>query len=164
MGAQSSPGGGIRAARIGEAAALSDLCIRSKAVWGYDEWFMAQACEALQVSVEEIGAGDVWVATAADGSVAGVVALAPGEPPDTLDLNKLFVEPRRMRGGVGRALLDHATREARRRGATQLKILADPYAAAFYERSGARRIGEAPSDAIPGRLLPLYEIVLAADK
>ena len=55
---------------------LSDLCVRSKAVWGYDEWFMAQAREALQVSVEEIAAGDVWVATAADGSVAGVVALA----------------------------------------------------------------------------------------
>jgi hypothetical protein len=67
MGAQSSAGGGIRPARIGEAAALSDLCIRSKAVWGYDEWFMAQAREALQVSVEEIAAGDVWVATAADG-------------------------------------------------------------------------------------------------
>jgi GNAT superfamily N-acetyltransferase len=160
MGAQSSPGGGIRPARIGEAAALSDLCIRSKAVWGYDEWFMTQAREALQVRVEEIAAGDVWVATTVDGSIAGVVALALGEQPDALDLHKLFVEPRRMRGGVGRALLDHATREARRRGATRLTILADPYAAPFYERAGARRVGEAPSDAIPGRLLPLYEIVL----
>ena len=62
--------------------------------------------------------------------------------------------------GFGRTLLDHATREARRRGAKRLTILADPYAAAFYERMGARRVGEAPSDVIPGRLVPFYEIAL----
>jgi len=31
---------------------------------------------------------------------------------------------------------------------------------AFYERNEAHRVGAAPSDAIPGRLLPLYEIPL----
>ena len=160
MDSQSCPGGGIRSARVEEAAALSDLCVRSKAVWGYDESFMALARGVLQVGVKQIAAGDVWVATTADGSVAGVVALAPGEQPGTLDLDKLFVEPRHIRNGFGRALLDHATQEARRRGATRLTILADPYAAPFYERRGARRIGEAPSDAIPGRMVPLYEIVL----
>jgi hypothetical protein len=36
--------------------------------------------------------------------------------------------------------------------------LADPNAARFYERSGAVRIGKPPSDAVPGRLLPPYEI------
>jgi GNAT superfamily N-acetyltransferase len=161
MGTQSCPGAGIRSARVEEAAALSDLCVRSKAVWGYDDSFMALARNVLQVGVRQIAAGDVWVATTADGSVAGVVALAPGEQPGTLDLDKLFVEPRHIRAGFGRALLDHATREAKRRGATRLTILADPYAAPFYERNGARRIGEAPSDAIPGRLVPLYEMTLA---
>jgi hypothetical protein len=32
--------------------------------------------------------------------------------------------------------------------------------AGFYERNGAVRSGEAPSDAVPGRLLPLYELWL----
>ena len=91
----------------------------------------------------------------ADGQIAGVVALAPGDAPGALDLNKLFIEPRHIRSGVGRALLAHAIAEARRRGA-----VADPNAAAFYERAGAVRIGEAPSDAVPGRLLPLYEVRL----
>jgi hypothetical protein len=72
-------------------------------------------------------------------------------------LNKLFIEPRHIRSGVGRALLAHAIAEARRRGAGRLTILADPNAA---ERAGAVRIGEAPSDALPGRLLPLYEVRL----
>lgn len=37
----------IRPARVEEAAALSDLCFRSKAVWGYDPEFMALILAAL---------------------------------------------------------------------------------------------------------------------
>ena len=71
----------IRPARIEEAAALSDLCFRSKAVWGYDPEFMALMLAALGVAGEDIAAGDVWVATGADGQIAGVVALALGDAP-----------------------------------------------------------------------------------
>jgi N-acetylglutamate synthase-like GNAT family acetyltransferase len=148
----------IRLARIEEASALSELCLRSKAAWGYDEAFMALVRITFEGIQEQVAAGDVWVATGADGEVAGMVALGPSEQPSTLDLDKLFVEPQRIRTGVGRALLAHAIVEARQRGADRLTILADPYAAGFYERNGARRIGEAPSDAIPGRSVPLYEI------
>jgi GNAT superfamily N-acetyltransferase len=87
--------------------------------------------------------------------------LSAGDRADTLDLDKLFIEPRHIRAGFGRILLTHAIDEARRRGARRLTILSDPYAAAFYERNGARLVGEASSDAIPGRSLPLYEINLA---
>jgi len=152
---------GIRPARIEEASVLWELCVRSKAVWGYDETFMALVRIAFEGMQEQVATGNVWVATGADGEVVGMVALGPGERPDTLDLDKLFVEPQRIRTGVGRALLAYAISEARRRNADRLTILADPYAAGFYERQGARRIGEAPSDAIPGRSLPLYEIKLA---
>jgi GNAT superfamily N-acetyltransferase len=150
----------IRLALIDEASALSELCVRSKAAWGYDKAFMALARAVLQVSPEQIAAGDVWVATGADGEVAGIVALGPSERPDTLDLDKLFVEPRRIRTGVGRALLAYAIHKAQHRGAKRLTILSDPFAAGFYERNGAHRIGEAPSDAIPGRSVPLFEIRL----
>lgn len=150
----------VRPARIEEAGALSDLCFRSKAVWGYDDAFMALCREPLRVKPEEIVAGDVWVAAAADDSIAGIVALAPGDDPATLDLDKLFIETSWIRGGAGRLLLAHAVAEARLRGAKRLTILADPNAAAFYERNGARFIRMAPSDAIPGRFVPLYEIAL----
>ncbi|MGA7867894.1 MAG: hypothetical protein WA709_30265 [Stellaceae bacterium] len=72
----------------------------------------------------------------------------------------MFVEPRhipqRRRPGATRA----AVAEARQRGAERLTILADPNVAGFYERNGAVRIGKAPSGAVPGRLLPLYELRL----
>ena len=117
---------------------LSELCVRSKAAWGYDNALMALARVALEVSPEQIEVGDVWVAAATDGEVAGMVALGPSEQPETLDLDKLFVEPRWICSGVGRALMAHAIDEARRRGAKRLTILSDPYAAGFYERNGAR--------------------------
>jgi hypothetical protein len=111
----------IRLARVEEAAALSDLCFRSKAVWGYDPEFKALMPAALEVVPEHIAAGDVWIATGVDGEIAGVVALAPGDAPDTLNLNKLFVEPRqypqRRRPG--------ATRARRRRGAAARRRAAD---------------------------------------
>ena len=44
-----------------------------------------------------------------------------------------------------------------------MTILADPHAAPFYERMGARFVRNAPSDAIPGRTLPLYEYDLTAE-
>ena len=77
---------GIRAARLQEAPELSELCVRSKAVWGYDKTFMALARAVLEVRPEHIDAGNVWVATTADGSIAGIVALGPGNQPHTLDL------------------------------------------------------------------------------
>jgi GNAT superfamily N-acetyltransferase len=92
-------------------------------VWGYDPGFMALMPAALAVAPEDIAAGEVWIATGADGQIAGIVALAPGDAPGTLDLSKLFIEPQHIRGGVGRALLAHALAEARRRGAERLTIL-----------------------------------------
>ena len=39
--------------------------------------------------------------------ILGLDRLTSDEP-GALDLNKLFIEPRRIRGGIGRALLAHA--------------------------------------------------------
>ena len=41
-----------------------------------------------------------------------------------------------------------------------MTIEADPDAAPFYRRIGARDVGTAPSGSIPGRELPLLELVL----
>ena len=92
--------------------------------------------------------------------MVGVAPLAAGDAPETLVLSKLFVMPGRFRSSIGRALLAHVVAIARRRGAQYLTILADPNAAGFYEANGAVSFGDAPSDAIPGRRLPLYEMLV----
>ena len=78
------------------------------------------------------------------------------------DLLKLFVEPALLRSGVGSLLFEWATARAKSLGAVRMVIEADPGAAPFYERMGARYAGFAPSQSIPGRVLP--RMLLELDK
>ena len=95
----------IRPARPGEEQALSALCLRSKAHWGYDADFMAQCVEALTVTPESVAAGAVLVAER-DGRLLGIVCAEPGEGggSDEWELALCFVEPEAMGQGVGKAL------------------------------------------------------------
>lgn len=156
-------------AQPGEAAVLTDLCMRSKAHWGYDDLFMHRSREALTITQEDIAAGWVIVARHKD-KLCGVAELSPIADPASaaftkaeltrVELDKLFVDPNFMGQGVGRQLMKAAKALAREHGFTAMEILSDPNAVSFYERMGARFIEDAPSDTIPGRTLPLYELSL----
>ena len=79
---------------------------------------------------------------------------------DEAELSKLFVDPLRLRTGVGTVLFNWASETARSLGVHQLTIDADPEAAEFYRRMGARDAGSAPSGSIPGRMLPRLQLGL----
>ena len=149
----------LRPARPDEADALGALCMRSKAHWGYDAAFMAACAPFLVVPAEAIARGDVEVAVDASDRPLAFAQLASRRG-DAIELDKLFVEPGLIRAGLGILLLRWAMDTARRRGARRLVILADPDAAAFYEKAGARFLHMATSDVVPGRRLPFYEIPL----
>jgi GNAT superfamily N-acetyltransferase len=147
----------LRAPTIEELASLSELCFRSKAVWGYSEEFM-EACRN-ELSFDERDLQLTPIAVVEEGGklvgVAQVKIMG-----DDADLLKLFVEPGVLRCGVGRTLLAWAANVAREKGATRLIIDSDPGAAAFYRRMGAYAVGQAPSASIPGRMLPKFAINL----
>jgi N-acetylglutamate synthase-like GNAT family acetyltransferase len=147
----------LRTPRRNEAAALTELCLRSKAVWGYGEEFM-QACRGeLTVTASMIQSSRFKVAEI-DGHLVGAVQVTvKGE---LAELDKLFVEPIGLRRGAGSALFRWAIAAAREAGAETLAIEADPCAAGFYRRMGAVDKGTAPSRSIPGRLLPRLELPL----
>jgi len=151
----------IRPARDDEAVALTALMLRSKAHWGYDAEFMQQ-CEASFAIPEELFArGHVQIVEDETGATLGVASTVPLPEDGDFDLLHMFVEPNAIGTGAGRMLFEAIARTAREAGARRLVILSDPHAAAFYERLGAVRIGDAPSDAIPGRWLPLLEYKLS---
>jgi len=83
----------VRPARAEEALALTQLCIRSKAHWGYDPEFMRQAAKALTVTSAMIDKSRVLVAEHRDSGLLGVVAIEPMQPEGRFDLALLFVEP-----------------------------------------------------------------------
>jgi GNAT superfamily N-acetyltransferase len=141
----------VRPGRPEEAETLSALALRSKAHWGYDPAFL-EACRAeLTLAPDDVIADRVTVAEI-EGTVAGFVALA-GTPP-VGDLSFLFVSPRFMGVGVGRALFAAAVDTARSGGFSGFTVEADPDAESFYLRMGARRDGSVPSGSIPGPELP----------
>jgi GNAT superfamily N-acetyltransferase len=151
--------GRVRPALPQEAAALSTLCMRSKRHWGYDADFMRRCTASLTVGEEAIRQGRVWVAVDDRDQPLGVLQLTVDGT--VVDLDKLFVDPAAIGTGVGALLFRHGLATAQRLGGRRMTILADPNAAAFYERMGSRFRSMEPSDAIAGRELPLYEHDLA---
>lgn len=148
----------IRPARLDEADALTALCKRSKAHWGYDAGFMALSEPSLTIPPALVATGRV-LAAEENGKLLGMASLEPLED-GVFDLLHMFVEPEVIGNGVGHALFGAICDLARGLGGKRLSILADPYAELFYKDMGATRVGEAPSDATPDRMLPVLEYPL----
>ena len=146
----------LRTARPDDAAALTELALRSKASWGYDAAFMAACTEELTIPPGRCGPRLVVAERA--GVLVGYAELA-GDPP-AVELLGLFVEPAAQGGGIGRVLFDDAVQRARALGATTLFWDADPYAEEIYARLGGRTVGSEPSGCVPGRMLPRMELAL----
>jgi GNAT superfamily N-acetyltransferase len=86
--------------------------------------------EAIYLPEGQIANGQVIVAEIG-GEIVGFAAVVGGE------LDGLFVEPELWGWGVGKALVDAATHEARKRGLA-LKVIANPRARRFYEHCGLK--------------------------
>ncbi len=143
--------------RSGEAALLTNLCVRSKARWGYDSAFLDACLEELSVAAD--APPDRLAVAESDGSVVGVVEISIED--GIAYLEKLFVAPEAMGQGVGRTLIGWAKSAAKKAGASALIIESDPNAVPFYRRMGAIDAGLSPSRSIAGRILPRLEINLA---
>jgi GNAT superfamily N-acetyltransferase len=141
----------LRPPTVRELPTLSALCLRSKAVWGYDSDFMEACRGELTIEPHELRSSSIAVVEQG-GKIVGVAQIRVVG--SNADLLKLFVEPTMLRGGVGTTLFLWAANEATTRGADRMLIEADPDAAPFYRRMGAEDCGLAPSGSIPGRMLP----------
>lgn len=81
---------------------------------------------------------------------------------EVAELDKLFVDPTALGGGIGRRLFDWSVDTALRKGAKVMTIDADPGAADFYRRLGAIDDGVTASTVIAGRFLPKLKLDLAS--
>lgn len=141
----------LREAQLSDLQDLSALSRLSKAIWGYDEAFL-KACHT-ELELTPAALEENWVLVAEDnGEHLGVAALEfdAGEA----ELERLFVHPHTLKRGIGARLFDAAVLAARRMGAKQMVIAADPNSVPFYERMGAYLDGMVPSQSINGRMLP----------
>lgn len=148
----------LRPARPDELDELSALCLRSKAVHGYAPAMLEAFRAELTLTPQDL-IDDIVLVAERSGKLLGVAQVSVGE--DGCYLEKLFVAPSLSGRRVGRVLLEEALDMARKSGAGEIIIEADPGAVGFYRRMGAIRDGYAPSGSVAGRQLP--RLVLALD-
>lgn len=147
----------LREPVLSECEALSELCMRSKAYWGYDADFMEACRDELAISENSLRSLNVIVAER-NSVICGLAQFDPMPPDGTLD--KLFVAPEAMGCGVGRLLFDWAVATAKKLGITNFSIDGDPNAVSFYLKMGAYQSGVSPSGSIPGRNLPQFRYIV----
>jgi mycothiol synthase len=131
----------IRSARPSERRSLETLQRRSSLDGPMYREQLAAHPDAIELPAEQIAAGLVRVAEQ-DGVIVGFSVLLERSG-DACALDGLFVEPERMRGGVGRLLVEDAKAIAWAHGAARIDVVANPQAVAFYDAVGFVPAGEA---------------------
>ncbi len=142
----------LRAARVDEAAALTDLALLSKASWGYEPAFMARCRSGMVIRPAAIRRHPFVVAEDR-GRLLGFYGF--GREADALNLDWLFVHPDHLGQGIGKRLFRHAETWARGAGWAEMTIVADPHAEDFYRHLGATPAGARPSELFARRNLPV---------
>ena len=129
----------VRLARREEREALEALQRRASLALEEHRDQLEAEPDAIELPIGMIERDEVFVAEL-DGEVAGFAVVLIGD--EVAELDGLFVEPEHWRKGVGAALVDVATHEARKRGMA-LMVTANPSAREFYEKCGFTVEGEA---------------------
>ena len=151
----------VRLARPEEGGLLTELTVRSKAHWGYDDSFLESARQALEFQASKFLPDFHVYILEAEGQPLGFCSLTFVDS-DTVELHDLFIEPRHIGKGYGKELWDYVVNLARSLGFSRLVLTADSHAEPFYARQGAVRIGEKASPVHSDRWLPVMEYVLSA--
>ena len=120
-----------------DAAALTEIAFTAKRHWRYPERWIESWRDILTVTPQLIAANPTFSAME-DNRIVGFYSLTTEPHPD---LTHLWVLPRAMGQGIGRALFGHAAGQAKALGFRGFRIEADPNAEGFYQRMGAKRAG-----------------------
>ena len=148
----------IRPATVEEAPTLTQIAHDAKSHWGYPEHWIKHWEADLTITAEFISDNQVFVFEG-DGEIRGFYALCVNQ--SDAELEHMWVAPQYIGTGIGKELFLDAMDRAATFNVDEVQLTADPNAAGFYERMGAKKIGEANStiDGQP-RALPRMKVDL----
>lgn len=129
----------IRAGSAADQPALLDIVWKTVMASAHDRDTLLAHPEAVQVPVEQLTPATACVAD--DGTALAGFAIVLPRPDGQAELDGLFVDPVLQRIGVGRRLVERATQLARDMGASELHVVANDDALAFYRSVGFVQTG-----------------------
>lgn len=149
----------FRRARSDEAPALTELALRAKRHWGYSDEFIEVMTPVMTLTpadlVRPVDHVEVCVV---DGRLVGFYRLR--RRTELAWLEDLWIDPPAMGRGYGRRAFERAADVARGWGKGVMEWESDPFAEPFYRHLGGERVGMSPSEALPGRAVPLMRLAL----
>lgn len=137
---------------------LTAIAISAKRHWNYPEAWIQHWLPQLTISEEYITTNEVWMMLDEEKPIA-FYSISQSE--EGCELGHLWVLPEYIGKGIGKQLFNHVRERCKVLDIHRLIIYSDPNAQAFYEKMGAKKIGEDYSDLFgEERVLPMMEINL----
>jgi len=150
----------IRLVKKSEVKSISELALVSKAHWGYSAEFIQSCKYELTYATAMIGNNEyIFYLKELENEIVGFYLVKKLNKLE-VELEALFLEPKFIKKGYGKELLEHARREALSLGVKEMIIQSDPYAQNFYESAGAKLVSKKESGSISGRYLPILRLEL----
>jgi GNAT superfamily N-acetyltransferase len=146
----------IRRATPGQADILTAIAFAAKRHWVYPERWIQIWSPLLTITPEYIAQHETYVAWM-DEQPAGFCAIS--RDGERASVEHLWVHPEFMGKGIGAVLFNHIFSRCKELGTRAIEIESDPNAQGFYERMGAKKVGEVVGE-VDGqpRVLPLLEV------
>lgn len=144
----------IEKAQPSDAPVLTELTRESKAYWAYSEDQLLLWKDELSVRPEYIQENGVYVLW--ESGLAQAYYSYKENTQAWVYLDNLFVHPRAMGKGIGKALLLDFEARVQNLAYSLVKLEADPHAETFYQRFLYQTVNRKESS-IPGRYLPIME-------
>jgi len=161
----------IREANCLENSILSEISFAAKRYWDYPEEYFKIWKEELTVTQEYIEKNIVYVAEI-DKVLVGffLIVEVPNEfwagkvfVKKGFWLEHIFIKPEYIRKGIGTKLMRYVNSICEEKGIDCLNIFSDPNAKGFYNKIGAKYIGESLSS-IENRTVSLYQYYIPQSK
>lgn len=152
-----------------DAEVLTTISFNSKGVWNYPQEYFEIWKDELTISEEYIRDNVVFKCLDDQGEIIGYYSLVHFH--EDLQLSKItiakgdwlehmFIEPQRIKQGIGSNLVTHLKEYCRTYNIKELSVLSDPNVKDFYEKQGFTFIKEYPST-IEDRTTPLLKITFS---
>lgn len=144
---------------------LTAISFASKGHWNYPKEYFKVWKDELTITPAYIKKNRIYVAEK-DEQVIGYLSLVEVKKDYWAGkvfvkkgfwLEHIFILPEYIGKGVGSRLLTMLKIKCKELHIEKVNIFSDPNATGFYDKMGARYLGESPSS-IAGRTVPLYEL------